>query len=311
MTSAVERRTRSDENKTMEIRQLRSFLSVAKELHFRRAAERLHISQPPLSRQIMDLEDELGVKLFTRTTRGVSLTPAGEYLKDEAQKVLDHSEQIMRRIAHIEDEAGYRVRVGFVGSAMLSFLPRLIRRLEEGRPAMSLELLELGSAEQVKALEARRIDLGFIRAWVASRSIDFAPLADETLSVVYADSLVAGGEGDWALEELAPLPYIALSDECAPVLQGLADRICARAGFAPRKSLVVDHYGSALRLAGAGLGWSILPTQALEDSRLDLRSRALDGVPERIVVGLASRKGESDPLILELIGDIERAFAQS
>jgi DNA-binding transcriptional LysR family regulator len=295
----------------MDIRQLGYFLSVAEELHFGRAAERVHISQPPLSRQIMELEEELGVKLFDRTTRGVRLTPAGEYLKIEAQRILQQSELIKERIAQIGEEAGHRIRLGFVGSAIYSFLPELVGRLKKDKPELSFEFFELGSDEQAKALLSGKIDLGIIRSWIKEGGISFTPIAEETLSVVYADSLYQAVEGGSVLGNLARLPFITFSEACAPVLKEVGDRICARAGFSPQRAFISDHYDSVLRFVAAGLGWAIVPTLAYKNSRLDMRSIELADLPERIVIGVASREDESDPLILELIGDIKRTLASA
>jgi DNA-binding transcriptional LysR family regulator len=294
----------------MDIRQLEYFLSVAEELHFGRAADRLHISQPPLSRQIMDLEKELGTKLFDRTTRGVRLTPAGEYLKKEAERLLQHSALIKERIARIEEESGHRVRLGFVGSAIYSFLPELVGRIKREKPDAFFEFFELGSAEQAKALASGKIDIGFLRSWIHEGEINFIPLAEETLSVVYADSLELPRGEACTLKALSRVPFIAFSASCAPVLEEIAERICARAGFSPRKAFIADQYDSVLRFVAAGLGWAIVPTLAFKNSRLDMRSMELTDVPERIIVGLASREDESDPYILEMIDEIKSAFAQ-
>jgi DNA-binding transcriptional LysR family regulator len=294
----------------MELRQLEYFLSVAEELHFGRAAERLHITQPPLSRQIMELEAELGVRLFDRTSRGVRLTPSGEYLKKEAAWLLQRSETIKERIALIDEESGHRVRIGFVGSAIYSFLPELIGELKRNKSDLWFEFFEIGTDEQAKALVAGKIDIGFMRSWLHESGIRFAPLADETLSVVYADSLLVEGMSEPGLGNLAHLPFIAYSRTCAPVLQEVADRICARAGFNPRKVFIADQYDSVLRLVGAGLGWAIVPTLAYRNSSLEIRSIELSDLPERIVIGFASREDEADPYVLDLIERIERFFSR-
>ena len=150
-----------------------------------------------------------------------------------------------------------------------------------------------------------------MRSWMREGGIRFVPLAEETLSVVYASSLREEGQREPSLSDLAPLPFIAYSKSCAPVLQEVADRICARAGFNPRKVFVADQYDSVLRLVGAGLGWAIVPTLAYRNSRLEMRSMEFADLPERIVIGFASREDESDPYVLGLIEGIEKFFADS
>jgi Transcriptional regulator len=293
----------------MEIRHLKYFLGVAEELHFGRAAEKMHISQPPLSRQILDLEDELGVKLFDRTTRGVRMTPAGEYLKKEAEQLLKRAERIKADVARAADESGHRVRLGFVGSAIYSFLPELMGRIARRRPEAAFEFFELSSDEQARALDSGRIDLGFVRSWIHEGGVRFAPLSEETLSVVFSDSLYSADQGEFSLASLAGLPSIAFSDACAPTLQSIIDSVCARAGFSPRRAFVANQYDAVLRFVASGFGWAIVPTLAYENSRLEMRSIELSDLPERIVIGLAWREDESDSYILGLIEDVKRYFA--
>jgi DNA-binding transcriptional LysR family regulator len=293
----------------MELRQLEYFLVVARELHFRHAAEQLHISQPPLSRHIMELESELGTKLFERTTRGVRLTPAGEVLKGEAYKLLQHSDLVKQMIASLPSIKDRKIRFGLVGSTLHSFFPDLVETISRSRPGLSFELHELGSSEQIKALEAGRLDLGILRSWAVTTGVDFVPLMDETLSLVYPAYMQQEGGKDPELPDLAPFPCVAFSNTCAPMLQELADRICTRAGFASRKSLIVDTYSAVLRYVERGLGWSIIPTQALAGTRHSFRQMVLFGIPERITLGLATRSGETDRTLLDLAERTRLFFA--
>ena len=146
----------------MELRHLKYFVAVAEELHFGRAAKKLHIAQPPLSQQIKNLEDELGVKLFDRTRRAIQMTDAGIYFLKEAQQVLLHVEQAAETARRIYRGQAGRLIVGFVGSVIHTFLPEGLRLFRERFPDVELVLQELNTAEQIKALHARRIDVGFL-----------------------------------------------------------------------------------------------------------------------------------------------------
>jgi DNA-binding transcriptional LysR family regulator len=296
----------------MEIRHLKYFLSVAEELNFGRAAEKMHISQPPLSRQIMDLEEELGAKLFERTSKGVELTPAGRYLRHEAARLVSMSELIKDRVATIGRESSHHIRIAFVGSVLYSFIPELVRFLRNEMPSLSLELKELPSAEQAKALAAGKIDVGFVRSWLSEAGVRFVPVAEEMLSVALGRELPGLAAGAASLDCLASLPFIAFSDNCAPGLADLAEHICLRAGFTPQTVFVANQYDAVLRFVAAGLGWTIAPTMAVKNSTLesDLVSFELSDLPERIVVGMALRDGEDNPLILELADSVRRYFLQ-
>jgi DNA-binding transcriptional LysR family regulator len=294
----------------MEIRHLKYFLGVSEELNFGRAAEKMHISQPPLSRQVMDLEKELGVKLFERTPKGVELTSAGRYLKLEATRLVRLSERIKERVGQIGLESSRRIRVGFVGSVLYSFMPELIRFLSDEMSGLSFELQELPSDEQARALSTGTIDVGFARSWVKESGIHFMPVAEETLSVVCARDL-SGLDCEPTLDRLAPLPFVAFSDKCAPGIAELAERICLRSGFAPRTVFVANQYDAVLRFVAAGIGWSIAPTMAVTNTRLDpdLAHTELTDLPERIAVGMMLRDGEDTPLILELVESVQRYFS--
>jgi DNA-binding transcriptional LysR family regulator len=292
----------------MDIRQLRYFLAVAEELNFGRAAERLHISQPPLSRQIMELEDELGARLFDRTTKGVRLTPAGSFLKLEASRIVSLMDRTRDRVKTIDRETSRVIRLGFVGSVMYSCLPELIASMQKQYDGLSFELSELASDEQAKALLAGKIDIGFLRSWLHEPGIAFFPLAEETFSVVHARSFPITPEGAGKLGSLAHLPFVSFAKSCAPGVAELATHICERSGFVPRTFFVASDFGSALRLVASGLGWSIMPTMAIGDSASGLVSWELVDLPERITLGAAIREDEDDRLIGNLVDIIEQGF---
>ena len=147
----------------MELRHLRYFIAVAEELHFRRAAERLHMSQPPLSQQIRQLEEEVGAQLLTRNQRKVELTAAGAAFLVRAREILDAVEDAARQARRVQRGEVGRLAVGFVGSAMYSFVPELLRGFREQAPDIALRLHELGTTEQLRQLDDGRLDVGFLR----------------------------------------------------------------------------------------------------------------------------------------------------
>ena len=153
---------------SMELRHLRYFVVVAEELHFRRAAERLHMSQPPLSQQIRALEEEVGATLLLRNQRKVELTAAGAAFLERAREILAPVEDAARQARRVQRGEVGRLAVGFVGSAMYSFVPELLRAFREQSPDIALRLHELGTSEQLRQLEDGRLDVGFMRLPVAA-----------------------------------------------------------------------------------------------------------------------------------------------
>jgi len=289
----------------MDLRHLNYFLAVAEELNFGRAAERLHISQPPLSRQIMELEEELGVALFERGPKGVKITPAGLYLEKEAARVLGRVALVKERIGTIRNEGSRVVRIGFVASAMYSFLPELIGELRGELRSLSFDFVELATRAQADSLLAGRIDIGFVRSWIDEEGVRFVPIAEESLSLVRSAGMAPMDDaGD--LERFATLPFIAFSMAAAPGIAECVQRACAGAGFSPKTVFTAGQFDSVLRLVAAGLGWSIVPTTALHGSRLGIVSSELLGQSERIIIGPALREDEDDPVVLSLLEITER-----
>jgi DNA-binding transcriptional LysR family regulator len=246
----------------MELRHLRYFLAVADELHFSRAARRLHVSQPPLSQQIRQLEAELGFALFHRTNRRVRLTDAGRAYREEARAVLSRLEAAAaagRRVAG--GEAG-ALAVGFVASATYALLPRLYRGFTARHPGVALSLTELSSADQLEALRAGRIQVGLARP----------PVVDEALEaeVLLEEPLVAALPARHRLARAASLPLAALVDEPfvlfprapRPGWIDVVQAACRAAGFRPVVAQEVLELSTAVTLVAAGIGVSLVPASA-------------------------------------------------
>lgn len=283
----------------MELRHLSYFRAVAEELNFSRAAERLNISQPPLSRQIGELEDELGVALFIRGPHGVTLTREGSYLLEEARRLLGRVDSLKERIGNVEIDAARLVRIGFVASAMYSFLPELVGKFSTAFPGLSFEFLELATGEQGKSLLSGKIDIGFVRSWIVEDGLHFVPVAEESLSVIYSREL-DGANTPTGLSDFKKLPFIAFSGSCAPGMAEYAKLVCARDGFVPKTVYSAGQFDSVLRLVRGGLGWAIVPTIALARRDSALESIPVESLAEKIRIGIAVREDDTDRVICEL-----------
>lgn len=246
----------------MDFKQLRYFLAVAEERSFGRAAVRLHMAQPPLSRQIRTLEDQEGVSLFVRTPYGVELTPAGQVLMEDAPGILRHVERARQRI-HLADEglAG-RLDVGIFSSGELSSIPQMLRRFRAQRPEVEVSLHNMSKTEQLEALHERRIDIGFMRLVPSRPGISVEEVQREPLLVALP-----------AVHPLLDREYLRLQDlDGEPILlypkaelYGLAQEVTAAfmaEGVRLRVQQETDDIVTCITLVACGYGLCITTESA-------------------------------------------------
>ncbi|MCW1819483.1 LysR family transcriptional regulator [Mycolicibacterium conceptionense] len=247
----------------MELRHLRYFRAVGEELHFGRAAERLHIAQPPLSQQIRQLERELGVPLLARTTRSVELTPAGHaYLRRTVEvldAVNDAGEEARRIAAGIEG----RVAIGCVGSATYSLLPQLVRALGESLPGVEVSVRgEMLAPAQLDALETGAIDLALLRPPVSRDGIMTEIIRrDRLLAVLPAGHRLADC-AEVTVNDLRPEDFVVHAGHGRSVMSNVVTSLCADSGFTPRIRQEVSETSTLVTLVAAGLGVAIVPGPA-------------------------------------------------
>ncbi len=253
----------------MELRHLRYFVAVAEELNFRRAAERLNLSQPSLSAQVRALEQELEVQLLERDTHHVSLTPAGARFLDDSRRVLRDVGESVRAVRRIASGEAGELSIGFVASLGHGLLPRILRSYRERYPTVELRLTEMDTTAQIEALNARRIDLGFIGYGLAAETPDLqlVTVAEEQLAAVLPQghplTRTKGGR------KPASLPLSALAQEnlllagrtTAPLFNPWLLVLCQQAGFQPHTVQEEGQPVTVLNYVAAGLGVTILPLQ--------------------------------------------------
>ncbi len=251
----------------MELRHLRYFTTVATELHFGRAAEKLHIAQPPLSKQIQQLERELGFELFTRTKRSVVLTPAGKEFLIEVERIfhqLDRAIDIGRKTSR--GELG-QISIGFVGSATYNILPVMLQQFRDRYPQVQIELHELTTDRQLIWLHEGRIDIGLIRPPIVDRALSSQVIFQESLVVVLPINHHLAHLPEIEIRSLAAESFILFPRQLAP---GLSDPIiatCQAAGFSPRVVQECIQMQTIVSLVSANMGISILPASIREAQR--------------------------------------------
>lgn len=259
--------------KAMELRHLRYFVAVAEELHFGRAAERLGISQPPLSQQIQALEEELGARLLERTNRRVALTEVGRLFLAEARQVLAQSDKAVQLARRAQRGEIGELKIGFTSSApFTSTIPRSIFAFRQAYPAVHLELLEMSSRQVVAALQERRVQVGVIRPLALPEGMDRTELFREPLvAVLRADHpLAQGRDGGIGLAELAEEPFVYFPVSFGTGLYDQLLELTRQAGFTPRIAQEAGEAMTIIGLVAAGLGVSVLPAS--------FRRMRIDGV---------------------------------
>jgi len=261
----------------MDLRQLRYFIAVARERNFTRAAERLHIAQPPLSRQIQSLEEELGVPLLIRNSRPVRLTDAGRLFYEQAMQVLARVEQMQASTRRVGLNERSVLSIGFVASTLYADLPPLVRKLRQYAPELEIQLVELMSVQQIQALKEGRIDIGIGRVCHNDPNVIGIVLREERLAVaIPPDSPLAASDTPLPVRQLAGQRLIVYPKEPRP---GFADQVLGvfhAHDVRPGEVQEVREIQTALGLVVAEFGVCIIPSSARQ-MRQDVRYRLLEG----------------------------------
>jgi len=281
----------------MELRHLRYFVTVAEELHFSRAAARLHMAQPPLSQQIRRLEEEIGVTLFTRTRRRVELTAAGREFLREAQTLLELSHQAVRTAQRASRGEIGRLAIGFVASADLDVLPRVLRVWHRRFPQVEIVLHGLLPAPQIEALREGRIQVGFLRLPVDEAGVVVERIQREPLVAVLPARHRLAQRARVRLSDLAGEPMVLFPRELAPGYYDLYVGACRQAGFTPRVAHEALGIQTNLGLVAAGLGFTLLPSAIRNLRRSGVVYRPLAPPTPQTDMALAYLREQSSPVL--------------
>lgn len=251
-------------------------MAVAEELSFTRAARRLHLAQPPLSRHIRALEEKIGARLFSREARTVALTPAGRLFHEESRGVLAQlarAGEAARRSAHGESD---RLRLGMVSAVMSSEIAEILRRFREAYPSVQIALHDLPPAEQLRMIGEGKLDGGFVGLMPTERAsqLRFAPWCRERLLAFVPSGHPLAAKDVISLKELRAERFVAVSSEAAPAFSVFLHELCRQAGFRPRIVLESSRAQAVAVMVAAGCGVAILP-----ESLAHFAGRSVVGIP--------------------------------
>ncbi len=299
----------ADMNREIEIRHLRYFTAVAEELHFGRAAERLHIAQPPLSQQIRRLEEMLGFPLFQRTSRVVKLTSAGELFLERTRRTLRKIQEDVEEARSVGRGGEGFLKVGFIGSGMLTILPSVLGRYRTLYPKVNLLLNEFYSAGVMRALAEGTVDVGFLR--------DGGPTEGLDVDVVFSEPFVAVLPKRHRLAQRLSLSTADLRDEPFVLFPSVVGRrayektisLCTEYGFRPHIVQEAPQLLTIAKLVEAGLGVTILPSCVERIAPSGVVCRRLRGARSKSEIEIACRTGDDRALVNMFCQMAKESFA--
>ena len=276
----------------MELRQIRSFLSVAKTLHFGRSAELIHLSQPALSLQIRALEEEVGVRLLERNRRKTTLTAAGVAFRDDAAGVVSQLDQAIRRARLAADGKLGLLRIGFISTAGNEIVPNLVRRFRESSPEVVFSLRNIVTTDQIQMLSAGSLDIGFLRLPIGEHpELEVVEVHREPFVVVTPLSHKLAKRKRIALHELSGEDFVMYERSYAPGFHDLIFGMLQDAGVVPNVCQTAGQMPTLISLVDSGMGISILPASAVKHSGASVVACEIAGKIAMSEIAIAVNKG--------------------
>ncbi|CAM1369862.1 Transcriptional regulator [Tenacibaculum soleae] len=287
----------------IELRHFKYFLAVAEDLHFRKAAERLFISQPGLSRQIKQMEDDLGIQLFIRHNRKVQLTTAGLHLKAELSRILKDIDNIFDAAKLLQEGKQGKLNFGYVGSAMLEIIPDLLLRFKKEHPNVQFGLKEMDNQKQIELLLSQKIDIGFVRLNRAPRGLIIKPILHETFCLVLPENHSVNNDNFKGLHTLKNEPFILFDPSYSPSYYEKVMQIFDDSNFAPIVSHNTIHAASIYKLVENNFGLSIVPKSLLQGYNMRIKYIELNNIPQRTTLSIIWNINNRNPILKSLLNN--------
>ncbi|MBD1259684.1 LysR family transcriptional regulator [Maribacter polysiphoniae] len=281
----------------LELRHFTYFLAVAEELHFRKAAEKLFISQPGLSRQIKQMEGILQVQLFVRDKKKVILTPAGHYLKGQAEAIFHQINEAKRQLQLIGEGDKGEIRIGFLGSAMQSVIPNLLLSLKDKYPNIKTSLEERSNMAQVEAVLKDELDIGFVRLSRVPKALGMTTVYRDTFSLVLPENYPMLTRNFEGMHQFANDDFILFSKEYSPFYFETIMSICSDAGFVPKVSHKTVHAHTIFKLVENNMGIAIVPTALKSGFQMRVKFIELRNIDQRALLSAIWKKDNPNPVL--------------
>ncbi|WP_288955999.1 LysR substrate-binding domain-containing protein [uncultured Polaribacter sp.] len=285
----------------IEIRHIRYFLAVAEELHFRKAAEKLFISQPGLSRQIKFIEEELDVVLFERHNRKVILTKVGEYLKEEFTKQLRSFNNTLDNAKLFQKGKKGELKIGYVGSAMQKVIPNLLLNFEQYNPDIVFNLKEIDNQKQIEDLSSFSIDIGFVRLERVPRNLEIKTILKENFCLVLPEKYHINSKNFENLSQLKSASFILFDANYSASYYEKVMQIFDDCGFSPLVSHNTIHSSSIFKLVENNLGISIVPKSLAKKRGYHIQFIELDMIPQKTTLSLVWNSKNNNPIMNDIL----------
>ncbi len=282
------------------------FLAVAEELHFRKAAEKLFISQPGLSRQIKQMEDNLGITLFERNNRNVTLTQAGKYLQKELTINLKVLDTVFSNARLLNDGIEGSLNFGYVGSAMRNIIPELLIQIRNQYPNIHFNLKELDNSKQIDSVQKHQIDIGFVRLERVPNTLEIYPILEDTFSLVLPKNHTISEDNFTDLKQLKDESFILFDKSYSPNYHQKIMQIFDYYGFTPMVSHKTVHASSIYKLVENNFGISIVPTSLKIDCTMDVKFIELKEITQRTILSAIWNKNNRNPILTKIIALLKK-----
>ena len=295
----------------IEFRHIKYFLAVAKDLHFRKAAERLFISQPGLSRKIKQMEDDLGISLFKRHNRKVVLTKSGKFLQIELAKNLKNLEHIFNHAKLLNDGVGGDLKFGYVGSAMQEIIPNLLLKFRQKNPDVIFSLKEMDNQKQIEGLLSHDIDMGFVRLERIPRGLETLPILKETFCLVLPKNHPITENEFKDLSQFKDESFILFDPTYSASYHEKVMQIFDDSGFSPIISHNTIHASSIYKLVENNFGISIVPKSLIAQSSEQIQFIELKNIKQKTVLSVVWSKENKNTLLENFLQVIKQSITHN